>query len=71
MGEFLTVSGVAEREGVRPRDVSDLLYGRKIDVTKCPLAGRIRLIPCELLPDIRAALAAAGKLPAETEKVGA
>jgi hypothetical protein len=68
MSEFLTVSQVADGEGVRPRDISDLLYGRRVDVSRCPLVSGRRLIPRDLLPAIRAALRSAGKLP---ERVGA
>jgi hypothetical protein len=36
----------------KPRDISDLIYERRIDVNKCPMQSGRRLIPRELLPTI-------------------
>ena len=49
---YLTVSEVARRLGVRPRDVSDLFYQRRLSDELCPVVGGRRLIPESYLPDI-------------------
>ena len=46
-----------------PKDISDLFYRRKLDVRRCPVLGGRRLIPDNYLPDVEAALRAAGRLP--------
>jgi hypothetical protein len=53
---FLTVSEAARRLGVRPRDISDLFYQRRLSDELCPVASGRRLIPLEYLPVIAAAL---------------
>jgi hypothetical protein len=53
---YLTVSDVARRLSVRPRDVSDLFYQRALDDGRCPVVGGRRLIPADYLADIVAAL---------------
>jgi hypothetical protein len=64
----LIVSEVARRlPGVRPKDISDLFYQRKLDDTICPVVGGRRLIPEDYVPEIVAALRAAGRLPALQE----
>jgi hypothetical protein len=62
------VSEVARRiPGAKPKDISDLLYQRKLDDARCPLVGGRRLIPESYLPEIEAALRVAGRLPASKE----
>jgi hypothetical protein len=68
---FLTASGAAERiAGAKPKDISDLLYQRKVDTSRCPVVAGRRLIPLELLGEIEAALRAAGRLPATVKATG-
>jgi hypothetical protein len=59
----LTVSEAARRiPGARPKDISDLLYLRKLDEARCPIIGGRRLIPEDYLPTIEAVLRQTGKL---------
>ena len=58
-----TVSDAGRRFGVAPRVISDLFYARKLDDRRCPIVGRVRLIPADYLPDIETALRQAGHLP--------
>jgi hypothetical protein len=60
MKDVLSVSTAARLLGVRPRDISDLFYQRKLSDGLCPLVGGRRLINREHLPLIKAALGAAG-----------
>ena len=48
--------------GARPKDISDLLYLRKLDDSRCPIVGGRRMIPEDYLPVIETALRAAGRL---------
>jgi hypothetical protein len=66
---FLTVSDVARRCQVRPRDLSDLFYQRKLDDSRCPIVGGRRLIPQDFLPEIEATLAAHGMRAPAKESV--
>jgi hypothetical protein len=52
----LTVSEVARLLGVRPRDVSDLFYQRRLSDDLCPVIGGRRLIPRTYVPAVEAAL---------------
>ena len=45
MRNYLSVSQVARRLGVRPREISDLFYGRELRDDLCPVVGNRRLIP--------------------------
>jgi hypothetical protein len=63
MPELLTVRDAAVRLGVRPRDISDLFYSRRLDVDRCPVIGDRRLIPIDYLSGIQIELRRAGKLP--------
>jgi hypothetical protein len=60
--ELFSVSQVARRLGVRPRDISDLFYIRKLSDQRAPLVGGRRLIPADYLGEVRAALERAGRL---------
>src|SRR4051812_32906698 len=53
---YLSVSEAARRLGGRPRDISDLLYQRRVSDERCPVVSGRRLIPLEYLPVIEAAL---------------
>lgn len=53
---FISVAQAAEALGVRPRDVSDLIYGRKVRIDHYPLVGGRRLIHRGRLPELRKAL---------------
>jgi hypothetical protein len=48
--------------GCRPRDVSDAIYDRRIDADVCPLIGRRRLVPVDLVPVITAVIERTGRL---------
>jgi hypothetical protein len=68
---FLTVSEAARRiPGARPKDISDLLYLRRLSCERCPLVGGRRMIPLDYLPEIEAALQRAGHLHAEPSFAG-
>ena len=73
MRKSLTVSEVAreitERTGttVVPQTIANLFYQRKLDDRRCPVVGRVRLIPEKYVPTIEAVLRAHGFLPAEQE----
>jgi len=47
------VSEIAREVGCRPRDISDLLYARLLPDHDCPIIGGRRLIPDDLIPEIR------------------
>jgi hypothetical protein len=68
MQEFLSVSETARRiPRARPKDISDLLYLRKLDTERCPLIGGRRMIPLGYLPIVEAVLRDAGRLPSLEE----
>jgi hypothetical protein len=58
MGEHLTATHAASELSaqagvtVRPRDISDLLYKRILDVNRCPIVGDRRMIPRDYLPTV-------------------
>ena len=54
--EGLSVREVARQLGVRPRDISDLFYARRLDDARCPIIGGRRRIPANSVPTIREAL---------------
>ncbi|HEV8068653.1 MAG TPA: hypothetical protein VGP76_13025 [Planctomycetaceae bacterium] len=68
---MLTVSDVARdienRTGqtVSPQEISNLFYRRILDHRRCPLTGRVRLIPPDYLPGIEQVLRERGILSAE------
>jgi hypothetical protein len=61
------VSEIARRYNVPPRAISDLFYARRLDDRLCPIIGGRRMIPVHYLPELEAALCAAGWLPAPEE----
>ena len=68
---YLTVSEMARRiPGARPKDISDLLYLRRLSCERCPLVGGRRMIPLDYLSEIEAALQRAGRLHAATALTG-
>jgi hypothetical protein len=50
---FLTVGQAAEMVGVPPKKLSDALYMRRLDVSRCPLIGGRRMIPPEYVATIK------------------
>lgn len=61
----MTPSEVARLLGCPPTAITQLFYQRKLPDSLAPIAGRSRRIPEEAVPQIRAALAKSGKIPAE------
>ena len=59
---FLSISEMADKIGVRPRDVSDLLYQRKIDPKRCLIKAGRRLLPENCLAEITELLRQAGRI---------
>ncbi len=51
---FLSVGEAAEAIQVTPRAISNALYDRKLDVSRCPIVAGRRLIPRDYLPEIAA-----------------
>ena len=67
MSNYLTVSDVVRELGIRPRDVSDLFYQRRLDDAECPVIGGRRLIPSSYVPFIRATLQASREAPEDAQ----
>jgi hypothetical protein len=65
MSEFLSVSEAARQLGVRPRDISDLCYQRRLTDSQAPMIAGRRVIRQRCLGAVRHALEQAGKIPAE------
>ena len=61
MDDFLTVGQVADKIGVRPRDVSDAFYSRVLDAARCPVVNGRRFIPTDYVPEVRRVLAERGR----------
>jgi hypothetical protein len=70
---MLSAGEAAHRCGpnVKPRDISDLLYDRRLSTDECPIAAGRRIIPESYLPTITKELRGAGKLPEMGEAVHA
>ena len=49
---YLTVGEVADKFGCSPQWLSQQIYLRRLDVSRCPLLGGRRLIPESYLPEI-------------------
>ena len=49
-------------ETISPQDLSNLFYKRHLDDERCPIVGRIRLIPEDYLPAIERVLLERGLL---------
>lgn len=49
---YLTVGEVAEKLGCPPKTLSDMLYLRRLDISRCPLLGGRRMIPADYVPQI-------------------
>jgi len=60
------VSDLARLLDVSPRDISILLYERRLPDDLCPIVSGRRVIPEEVIPRIRELRAERGKLPAES-----
>lgn len=67
---FLSVSETARRIGARPKDISDLLYQRRLDDMRCPIVAGRRLIPEDYLAIVQATLQRVGRLPADRKEAG-
>ncbi len=74
MSQQLTVTDAADElsaqagEMIRPRDISDLLYKRILDVNRCPIVGDRRMIPRDYLPTVLEVLRMRGLItPGEEE----
>lgn len=52
MPTFLSVSEAARRLGVRPKDISDAFYQRRLRDDLCPIIAGRRLIPDDYLEQI-------------------
>lgn len=63
MSDVLSVSAVAMRLGVRPKDISDAFYQRRLDCDRCPVFAGRRMIPADYLDGIAIELRRMGKLP--------
>ncbi len=63
---FLSASQVARQFGVRPRDISDLFYRRRLSDKRCPVVAGVRLIPASYLPTIERVLRELRRLPVTT-----
>jgi len=62
---LLSVTEVAAEIGCRPRDVSDAFYGGALDERRIFRVSGRRAIPADYVPEIRAILAARGKIREE------
>lgn len=52
MPTFLSVSEAARRLGMRPKDISDAFYQRRLRDDLCPIVAGRRLIPDDYLEQI-------------------
>jgi hypothetical protein len=59
--KYLSVSEVARRLGANPKDISDLLYRRRLRDDMCPIVAGRRLIHEDFLEFIEMALQRAGR----------
>lgn len=68
----ISVGDAARRLGAKPKDISDLFYGRALRDDLCPVVGGRRLIPEDYIDAIRTALRRAGKpvMPAAADPAG-
>jgi hypothetical protein len=53
---LLSITEAADKLGVLPRQLSDLIYQRKLDPEMFVVVGNRRLIPTDMLPVVRAAV---------------
>ncbi|MDP1797624.1 MAG: hypothetical protein Q8K78_09090 [Planctomycetaceae bacterium] len=65
MPSYETASSLARRYGCKPRDISDLFYGRILDESRCPVIQGRRLIPPDYIPVVEQVLRERGKLAME------
>lgn len=56
--DLLTVGQVARQleessgRAISPQRISNLFYARRLDNIRCPLVGRVRLIPRDYIPEV-------------------
>ena len=62
MTDYFSVSEVARRLDVPPREISDLFYRRELRDDLCPIIAGRRLIPELYIVEIEAALRRRGRL---------
>jgi hypothetical protein len=60
--QYVTVGEIARLHNVPPRVISDAFYSRKLDDSRCIIAGGRRLIPRAYVPDVVEYLRRAGHL---------
>jgi hypothetical protein len=74
MSEHLTATHAATELSaqagvtVRPRDISDLLYKRILDVDRCRIVGDRRMIPRDYLPTVLEVLRMRGLITSEEDR---
>lgn len=67
--QSLSVGDAARALNVRPRDITRLLYDRRVSVERCPIIGGRRMIAPSMLPEIAIALSQHSRSLKEREKV--
>jgi len=76
MPKKLTVSEAARHisretgSSVAPHVISTLFYKRRLDDERCPIVGRVRLIPEDYIPAIEGVLRTQGFLGGASESAG-
>ncbi len=65
MTDYLSVSQVARRLKVAPRQISDLFYRRLLPDDSCPILAQRRIIPSTYIEEIEAALKRHGRIVAK------
>ena len=68
MTKQYSVSEVARRLGVKPRDISDLFYRRELNDDLCSIVAGRRLIPEDYLPVISETLNGRGNAKARQRR---
>jgi hypothetical protein len=58
---YVSITEAADRIGCRPRDISDLLFARKIDPKRCLIKAGRRLLPESCIAEIRELLRRSGR----------
>ena len=53
---------------VRPRDVSDVIYRRRVAAERCPILGGRRWIPDDMIREIERELRQLGRIPLQREE---
>ena len=69
MPNFTTISSLARKHGIRPREISDLFYQRKLSDKRCPIVDGRRLIPESYVGKIESLLRERGVIKAAAEEL--